>query len=331
MARTSRKTKSAVVKVNFEGVEASGKVAEGRHLLTVDGAPEVKTSEGSGNDYINWKFKAPGGVIYHTTSLQPQALWNLRNVLESLGLEVEESMMDLDLSEMDGLTCGGEVEHETYQGKKRPRLIDIFPAEELEGEEDDKPSKTKGKKEEPEEESELPTYAEVQEADKDELLELAEEHEVKLTVKQKKSVQALRDAICEALELEDTEEEEEGDEPTYELVQEMDKDELIELAEENDIKLTLKLKKNLDALRDHICEALELEGEEEEEEEAPKTTSRRKKTGSAELKKGTKVTFVDDGEDMEGVIKSVNTKEKFAVVEVDGEEWEVELADISVA
>jgi len=287
MARTSRKTKAAVVKVNFEGVEASGKVAEGRHLLTVDGTPEVKTSEGSGNDYINWKFKAPGGVIYHTTSLQPQALWNLRNVLESLGLEVEESVMDLDLSEMDGLTCGGEVEHETYQGKKRPRLVDIFPAEELDGEE--------------EEEEEAPKPA----------------------------------AKGKGKKQPDPEPEEE--ELTFEEVQEMDKDELLELAEENDIKLTIKQKKNLAALRDHICAELELEAEEEEEqeeeeEEKPaKGSSRRRKTESKELKKGSKVTFVDDGDDMEGVVKSINTKDKFAVVEVDGEEWEVELADLTVA
>lgn len=288
MARTSRKAKAAVVKVNFEGVEASGKVAEGRHLLTVDGTPEVKTSEGSGNDYINWKFKAPGGVIYHTTSLQPQALWNLRNVLESLGLEVEESVMDLDLSEMDGLTCGGEVEHETYQGKKRPRLVDIFPAEELDGEEEEEeeaPSKPAKGKKQPEPEPE-----------------------------------------------------EEEDELTFEEVQEMDKDELLELAEENDIKLTVKQKKNLAALRDHICAELELEAEEEEEEpeeeeeEKPaKGSSRRRKTESKELKKGSKVTFVDDGDDMEGVVKSINTKEQFAVVDVEGEEWEVELADLTVA
>lgn len=289
MARTSRsKAKKAVVNVNFEGVEASGKVSEGRHLLTVDGAPEVKTSEGSGNDYINWKFKAPGGVIYHTTSLQPQALWNLRNVLESLGLEVEESAMDLDLSEMDGLTCGGEVEHETYQGKKRPRLIDIFPAEELEEAEEDeeeapKPAaKGKSKKAEPEPEPE-------------------------------------------------------EDDLTYAEVQEMDKDELVELAEENDIKLTVKHKKNLSVLRDHICAELNLEEEEEEdeedEEETPPARNKRtaRKASSSELKKGSKVTFVDDGDDMEGVVKSINTKDKFAVVEVEGEEWEVELADLTVA
>lgn len=340
MARATRsnKRKAGVVAVDFTGVESSGKVEEGRQLVKVDGVPEVKTSDNSGTDYINWKLKATGGVIYHTTSLQPQALWNLRNTLEALGQEVPEGPLDLDLSELDGLEMGVEVEHETYQGKKRPRIIDVFPAEEVDGEEEEeeeapkkggKPAAKGGKaKQEEEEESELPTYAEVQEEDdKDALLELAEEHEVKLTVKQKKSVQAIRDAICAALELEAEEEEEEGDEPTYESVQEMDKDELLALAEENDIKVPVKTKRNLDALRELICTELELE--EEEEEEAPKTT--RRKSGSKTIEKGSKVTFTDDGEEIEGKVKSVNAKEKFAVVDVDGEEWEVELDDLKLA
>lgn len=283
MARTSRKAKTGVIKVDFTGVESSGKVEEGRQLLTVDGTPEIKTSEGSGNDYINWKFKATGGSVYHTTSLQPQALWNLRNVLEALGLEVPEAAMDLDLSEMDGLTCGGEIEHEVYQGKKRPRIVDLFPEEELDEEEEEaEEEKPKGK----------------------------------AAAKGKK----------------EPEPEPESEDPSYEEVMEMDKEELVELAGEYDITLTVKQKRNVDTLRQVLVEALELEAEEEEEPEpAPKTSSRRKAGSSKELAKGSKVTFVDDGEDIEGTVKSINTKEKFAVVDVDGEEWEVELSDLTVA
>ena len=280
MARTTRSTKSkkaGVIKVDFTGVEASGNVPEGRQLLTVDGTPEIKTSDNSGNDYINWVFKAKGGKVYHTTSLQPQALWNLRNVLEALGLEVTEAAMDLDLSEMDGLTCGGEIEHEVYQGKKKPRLIDLFPEEEL-------------------------------------------------------------DEAEEAEEESDDEPEAAGDELTYDDVMDMDKDDLLELAEENDIKVPVKTKRNLDALRTLIAAELELEAEEqeeeeeepEEEEEAPVAKTRRKKGAAKELGKGSKVTFVDDGDDIEGTVKSINTKEKFAVVDVDGDEWEVELSDLNV-
>lgn len=334
MARTTRGTRgkkaSGSISVDFTGVESSGRMEEGRHLLTVDGTPEVRTSENSGTDYINWKLKGKGGVVYHTTSLQPQALWNLRNVLEAMGLEVPEGALDLDLDEMDGMTLGGEIIHEVYQGKRKAVLADIFPVSELDGEEG---AEEEGAEEEESEETEVPTYEEVQEAEKDELLELAEEHGIKLSVKVKKSVQALRDFICEKLELEEEEESEEEseDELTYEVLAEMDKDELLEVAQENEIKLTLKQKKTAATLLAAIAEKLGLEEESEEEgEEAPKTTSRRKKTSSGELKKGSQVQFVDDGEELEGVVKSINTKEKFAVVDIDGDEWEVELSDLTV-
>ena len=333
MARTTRgarsKAKTGVVAVDFTGVESSGKVEEGRQLLKVDGVPEVKSSESSGSDYINWKFKATGGSIWHTTSLQPQALWNLRNTLEALGLEVPEGAMDLDLSEVDGLELGAEIEHETYQGKKRPRIIDLFPADELEGEEEEEKKPAKGgkaKKEEVEEEEEL-TYADLAGMDKAELLEVAKDNDVKLSIKQKKSVESLLEAVAGALELEAEEEEEESEDPTYASVQEMSKEELIELAGENDIKLSIKIKKDLAGLRDHICAELELE---EEEEKKPASTSRRK-SSSKTIEKGSEVTFTDDGEEISGKVKSINAKEKFAVVLVDGEEWEVELDDLKIA
>ena len=259
MARSTRRNKSnSVISVDFTGVEASGKVQPGRQKLTVDGTPEVRVSERSGNEYINWKFKADGGSIYHTTSLQPQALWNLRNTLEALGLEVPESRLDIDLTELDGLECGAEIEHETYQGKKRPIIVDLFPLEELDG----------------------------------------------------------------------SDEEDEEADLTYDEVMEMDRDELLEIAEKHNIQVPVKIKRKLDALREHIASELGLEGEEEEEDEEEKPT--RRKRGSKELTEGSKVTFEDDEEEIEGTVKSINAKEKFAVVDVDGEEWEVELSDLTV-
>lgn len=262
MARRSKKSNS-VISVDFTGVEASGKVQEGRQKLTVDGTPEVRVSERSGSEYINWKFKAAGGSLYHTTSLQPQALWNLRNTLEALGLEVPEGSLDIDLTELDGLECGAEVQHEVYQGKKRPVIVDLFPLEELEGSEDE------------EEQDDEEAYL------------------------------------------------------TYDEIMEMDKDELLEVAEEHDIKVPVKIKNKLDALREHIASELGLEGEEEDDEEEEEKPTRRKR-GSRELTEGSKVTFEDDGEEIEGTVKSINAKEKFAVVDVDGEEWEVELSDLTV-
>lgn len=272
--RTNRSKAKNTLKVDFTGVESSGKVAEGRQRAEVIEC-EVKTSENTGNDYINWKLKAKGGNIYHTTSLQPQSLWNLRNTLEAMGLEVPEAAIDLDLSEYPGMELGIEVENETYQGKKRPRIIDVFPVDELDGEE----GGSKGE--------------------------------------------------------EGSEEEASGsdDDLTYDDIMEMDKDELLEIAEEEGIKVLAKHKRKVETLREHIASELGLEPEEEEEpEEEPEKPIRksRRKTGSKELTKGAEVEFEDDGEDIGGTVISVNQKEGFAVIDVDGEEWEVELDDIKV-
>ena len=282
--RNSRSKAKNTIKVDFTGVESSGKVAEGRMIAEVVEC-EVKESESSGNEYINWKLKAKGGNVYHTTSLQPHALWNLRNTLEAMGLEVPDSALDLDLSEYPGMELGIEVEHEVYQGKKRPRIIDVFPVDELDGEEAEE-----------EEEEEKPA---------------------KKSTSKKKG------------------EPEEGEESdlTYDEVMGMDKDELLELAEEEEIKVPAKTKRKLETLREFIASELGLEGEEEEEEpeEEEKPTRRsRRKTGTKELVKGAEVEFEDDGEDIEGTVISVNQKEGFAVIDVDGEEWEVELEDIKV-
>lgn len=275
MARTSRKSKKAgSLKVDFTGVESSGKVAEGRQIASVVEV-EVKTSESTGNEYLSWKLKAKGGSVFHNTSLQTQALWNLRNMLEALGMEVPEAAIDIDLTEFPDMELGIEVEHETYQGKKKPRIIDLFPVEELDEDE----------------------------AGSDE-------------------------------EAEDEPEEEAGsdDDLTYDDIMKMDKEELLEIAEEEEIKVLAKVKRNLKNLRAHIATELGLEEEAEEEpepEEKPTRKSRRK-TGTKEIAKGVDVVFEDDGEDIDGTIISVNKKEGFAVVDVDGEEWEVELEDIKV-
>ena len=118
-----------------------------------------------------------------------------------------------------------------------------------------------------------------------------------------------------------------GDDLTYEEIQEMEKDELLEVAEENDIKVPVKTKRDVDALRELIASKLGLEAP-KASKPAGRTTGR--KTATKEIKKGSVVEFKDDGEDMEGKVKSINEKEGFAVLDVDGEEWEVELADITV-
>lgn len=231
---TSKKKSSQVVTVNLSEA-VGGNVPEGAYLMEVVEAE--KTESQAGNDTISWKMKVADGphsnkLLYYNTSLLPQALWNLRGLVEALGYEIEEGDMDLDLSAFVGDQFVGVVAHETYEGKKRPRIVDLLHVDseegkealEVEGEpEEKKPTKkpaAKGKaKAEPEEEDEKPSKPtkkggkkkaepepepikedDVMELDEDGLGELITEHELEVDLDEHATLRKKRNAVISALE-----------------------------------------------------------------------------------------------------------------------------------
>lgn len=164
MAKKTRTNKAAIT-VDLSGVEVGGKtVPEGKHQVSVDSA-SIETSNNSGSQYIKFEFeitegKSKGSKLFHNCSLQPQALFNLKSVLTALGFAVPSKAFDLDLKELIGLECTVEVAHETYEGKKKSRVVEFIGGESEDDEEGD-------------EEGDIEELLE--ELDKDELIELAEE------------------------------------------------------------------------------------------------------------------------------------------------------------
>lgn len=250
-----------VVNLNMKDVSVGGVIPEGEYIVTVD---EVSVEESQqGNQYLKWVFKVIDGPqknskIYHNTSLLPQSLFNLKNLLIALGVPVPDKAFQLNLDECEGCNCGVTVTHETYDGKKRSRVTDVFPldASDVEGEDD-------GEEVDPEEMS------------LEELIELADENNIKLTAKQKKrksaALAAIQDALGDDEEEEEADDEEADDEGTESedeelALEDMDLDQLVEFAEENEIKLTAKQKKRKSAALAAIQEALDDSDEEEEEE-----------------------------------------------------------------
>ena len=258
-----------VVNLNMKDVSVGGVIPEGDYIVTVD---EVSVEESQqGNQYLKWVFKViddpqKNSKIYHNTSLLPQSLFNLKNLLIALGVPVPDKAFQLNLDECEGCNCGVTVTHETYDGKKRSRVTDVFPldASDVEGEDDGE-------------------EVDLEEMSLEELIEFADENDIKLTAKQKKRKSAALAAIQDALgddeeedeeaddeeaDDEDTEsEEEESDEDDEEpALEDMDLEALIEFAEENEIKLTAKQKKRKSAALAAIQEALDDSDEEEDEE-----------------------------------------------------------------
>lgn len=135
MAKKNRKRSKGGLTVDFTGVETGGsgsRVKPGEYIAEVTSVTEEESSEG--NPYLKWEMKITegkykGARLFHNTSLQPQALWNLRGLLEAMQIEVPDSEMELDLDEYAGQTVGVVVEQETYQGKNQARCVGFFNAE----------------------------------------------------------------------------------------------------------------------------------------------------------------------------------------------------------
>ena len=145
-----KKSKRKGLSVNFEGVESGGKaVPDGHYPVTVESVELTESSEG--NEYLKWVFKinagpSKGAKIWDNTSLQPQALWRLKGLLEVLGEDDLDGDFELDTDKYVGEELALEITNEEYQGKEKPRVTG-FLAELPKG-------GKKGKEEENEEEEE---------------------------------------------------------------------------------------------------------------------------------------------------------------------------------
>ena len=143
-----RNSRSTSVKVDFSGVEVKDfSIPDGDYVLTVTSV-EKKRSESSGQDYLSWEFKvaegpSKGKKVWHNTSLQPQSLWTLRQLLEAMGMEVEEGEMELELDDMAGESVGASIANEKYEGKDRPKIAQFIEVSDVEVE--PKPTPTKAK------------------------------------------------------------------------------------------------------------------------------------------------------------------------------------------
>ncbi len=154
--KRSRKKKGLVI--DFEGVESGGglPIDDGRHHLKVSKVTEEEGQD-SGEPYLSFTWKVVSGPCkgargFDNCSLQPQALWRLRNVLEALGVEVPDSEMELDISELVDMECLSDIVNEEHEGRDKPRFTAFLPLTGEEEEEEEEEESNEATEEEEEEE-----------------------------------------------------------------------------------------------------------------------------------------------------------------------------------
>ena len=255
MATKSRKGRSSSsVNVDLSGVETSRKaIPEGTYEVVVNEATQKDSRDG--NPMIAFEFEVTEGAhkgakLYENCSLQPQALFKLKSVLLALGMDIPNKAFDLNLRDLVGLTCEVEVGHEVYEGKKRARILQYNDPEESQEEDSDDES----------------VEDKLSELDLDELKDLAKDLDISSSdIKKAKKAKALidlimdsadEDDILEALGEDSEEEEEEDDDDEDQDYSEMSLSELKAECKDRG----LKVKKGMD--KEDLIEMLEEDDEE---------------------------------------------------------------------
>lgn len=194
MARSSKKTtkkKSGKIGLDFTGVETRVLLPENDYLLSVASLDEEDESVIVGIKIESGKFE--GKIVKEYFSTKPQALWRFGNFIAACGLEVPNGEIELDASDFADVKVMGVCTHEEYEGKTKMRW-DFYGADEddEDGEDDDddkddkKSSKKSAGKKGKEKESEKLDREEVEGMDREELVDLIEEHGLQVDADDKK-------------------------------------------------------------------------------------------------------------------------------------------------
>ena len=147
--------KSRKHKVDFTGVEAFNKPAEGKHKAKISKVEET-TSQG-GNDMFKVTFEVVAGPskgcrVIENYPIIDTALWKLKSLLQAIGMKAD-GRVQIDLDKMEGKVLEINVYYEEYNGQERAKVSDTnkFIAE---AEDDDDEDDVEEEEEEPEDEEE---------------------------------------------------------------------------------------------------------------------------------------------------------------------------------
>jgi hypothetical protein len=135
MAKPVRRKKGNVDTLDFTGVKSGGAtIPDGRYKAKIISA-ELKEGKESGEPYrdVTWEItsdKCNGREVkFDNFSLQPQALWKVKGLLEAMEVEVPEGEHDVDWDEFisDETECILELVGEKRDGRTFARPVGYAP------------------------------------------------------------------------------------------------------------------------------------------------------------------------------------------------------------
>lgn len=121
------------LKANFTDVETFEAMPAGVYEVEV-AEVEVRPSENSEYDYINWTLSVTEGdyinrKLWLVTSMSPKAAWKLKEALLAFGADESdlEGELEFDPDDFIGARCKASTTQESYEGTLRNRVQAVHP------------------------------------------------------------------------------------------------------------------------------------------------------------------------------------------------------------
>lgn len=178
----TKKKGKRIVNVDFSGVEQERskrfkRIPEGDYPAKITKWTKgYKDDDKSNPPYYRWQFQLLEGkhkgtpVSGFITSLKPDALFNLRNlILSATGKNVAGKSVKFDPDSLIGKKVGVTVEDDEYEKKVRSRVADVIPISELEEDDEDEDEDEDDEDEDEDEDEEEEDEEEEDDEDEDEL------------------------------------------------------------------------------------------------------------------------------------------------------------------
>ena len=120
--------------IDFSSVPSREALEEGTYLLHIAKAEEKLSS--TSNPMINIEYDvvatadgeavAGGRKLWDNYSLQSQALFKLKELFNSLGMDTA-NIVDIDINDLVGLQVMAKLVQETYNGELRNKVKKLYP------------------------------------------------------------------------------------------------------------------------------------------------------------------------------------------------------------
>ena len=119
-----------ITNVNWDDVATGEVIPEGSYMARIDKVETRKSQQDKaylGINFVIVEGDQEGRVVWQSISLEPRALWKLRQLLEALGHDLV-GMQEVDTDDLLGQEVGINVTHEEYEGQVRHRVNSFFAA-----------------------------------------------------------------------------------------------------------------------------------------------------------------------------------------------------------